>query len=110
MTDELERPASQGLPEEPNFIRLRNGFSYNADGDQIPSYGEYVTRKDYNALRSLCERQQERIRELEKENASLRGLLNPLAEAWGEPRCNCLLHRQGESTGGWQCPVHGQQL
>jgi hypothetical protein len=25
------------------------------------------------------------------------------------PMCNCAVHRQGQSTGGWQCPVHGQQ-
>ena len=24
------------------------------------------------------------------------------------PLCNCHLHRTGESTVGWQCPVHGQ--
>jgi hypothetical protein len=24
------------------------------------------------------------------------------------PACNCGDHKSGESTGGWQCPVHGQ--
>ena len=26
-----------------------------------------------------------------------------------QPVCNCGFHRRGELTGGWQCPVHGQQ-
>jgi hypothetical protein len=26
------------------------------------------------------------------------------------PACNCHLHKHGESTGGWLCQVHGQQL
>lgn len=25
-------------------------------------------------------------------------------------KCNCHLHKPGESTGGWQCPVHGAQF
>ena len=24
-------------------------------------------------------------------------------------QCNCDQHKPGESTGGWYCPVHGQQ-
>lgn len=24
--------------------------------------------------------------------------------------CNCDHHRRGESSGGWYCPAHGQQL
>ncbi|MCK5616393.1 hypothetical protein KAR91_81780 [Candidatus Pacearchaeota archaeon] len=24
--------------------------------------------------------------------------------------CNCDAHMPGESTGGWHCPVHGQQF
>ena len=27
-----------------------------------------------------------------------------------EAKCNCHLHKPGESTGGWQCPVHGAQF
>ena len=27
-----------------------------------------------------------------------------------EPWCNCDLHKSGETTGGWTCPRHGQQL
>ena len=26
------------------------------------------------------------------------------------PTCNCADHKSGESTGGWHCPVHGQQF
>ena len=24
--------------------------------------------------------------------------------------CNCYYHKSGETTGGWYCPVHGQQF
>ena len=24
--------------------------------------------------------------------------------------CNCSRHKRGESTAGWDCPVHGQQF
>jgi hypothetical protein len=24
-------------------------------------------------------------------------------------QCNCSRYRKGELTGGWQCPIHGQQ-
>ena len=24
--------------------------------------------------------------------------------------CNCAEHKRGEGTGGWTCPVHGQQF
>lgn len=27
-----------------------------------------------------------------------------------QPVCNCSKYRRGQLTGGWQCPVHGQQF
>ena len=29
---------------------------------------------------------------------------------WPPLECNCHQHRIGESSGGWYCPAHGQQL
>ena len=27
-----------------------------------------------------------------------------------EPQCNCGGYRRGQLTGGWICPIHGQQF
>lgn len=44
------------LPEEPNYLRLRNGFEVDGDGNEQPTYGQYVIRSVHDALRAVAER------------------------------------------------------
>ena len=44
-------PAAEGV-QEPQYLRLRNGVAFDKEGNEEASYGYYVRRKDYDALRS----------------------------------------------------------
>jgi hypothetical protein len=58
--ERLKRIDEVQVPEEPNWLRLRNGFIGNADGSETPTYGQYATRKDYDTLRDLLRRESAR--------------------------------------------------
>ena len=46
-------PPSGELPEEPRYLRLRNGFTVAPDGSEEATYGQYVTRAAIDARRAL---------------------------------------------------------
>ena len=73
----------------------------------------YIDRLEAYCAKLKVEGEQTRARlaEAEKELEGLRHTLRvniPSSEF--QAMCNCGSHRSGELTGGWYCPVHGQQL
>ncbi len=64
---ELERALTKyegaKLPEEPNYLRLVNGFTADAIGNTEPTYGEYVLRKQYEILLAYAAAQAVRANE-----------------------------------------------
>lgn len=61
------------LPDEPNYLRLRNEFDVESDGTNVPTYGQYVMREDYDALRQVASTALEESKGLREEVERLNG-------------------------------------
>jgi len=89
-----------------------------------------MTKTELDKLRERCKNQRTELRRLNKYLGPYwagfrRGIDFELSKEiriamfkeFGQPAvfraehpCNCGQHKTGESTGGWYCPSHGQQL
>ena len=100
---------SRSLPNNPapiaTVLDKISRFCADKEGNLLlHETGYLVLWDDYAALR-------EKLAAAEKELEGLRQTLRvniPSSEF--QAMCNCGSHRRGELTGGWYCPIHGQQL
>ena len=105
LREELSRYQSAEMPESPEpSMNLETAYAEEVN---------YIDRLEAYCAKLKVEGEQTRARlaEAEKELEGLRHTLRvniPSSEF--QAMCNCGSHRSGELTGGWYCPVHGQQL